>query len=98
MSSRVDENPIISIIVPCYNEEDVIEIFLQTIEPILKKVDRSYEIIFINDGSIDNTFNVMLDMKSKYKGVRVLNLSRNFGKESALTAGLERAKGEVASY
>ena len=57
---------------------------------------QSYEIIFINDGSSDNTFNVMLDMKSKYKGVRVLNLSRNFGKESALTAGLERAKGEVA--
>jgi len=92
---EITTNPTISIVVPCYNEEDVIEIFLQHIEPILDSLDKSYEIIFINDGSTDNTFNVMFDAKEKYKNIRILNLSRNFGKEAALTAGLEHTKGEA---
>jgi len=87
--------PTISIIVPCYNEENVIEIFLQHIEPILNNLHKSYEIIFINDGSTDDTFNVMLNAKKQYKHIRILNFSRNFGKEAALTAGLEHARGDA---
>ncbi len=92
---EITTNPIISIVVPCYNEENVIEIFLQHIEPILDSLDKSYEIIFINDGSTDDTFNVMLNVKENHKHIRILNLSRNFGKEAALTAGLEHTKGEA---
>ncbi len=88
-------NPNISIVVPCYNEEKVIDIFLRTIEPILENLDESYEIIFINDGSTDNTFEVMLNAKETHKNIRILNLSRNFGKEAALTAGLENTRGEA---
>ncbi len=94
-NTKPNISPIISIVVPCYNEENVIEIFLQHIEPIMNSLDKSYEIIFINDGSTDNTFNVMLNSKKKHKHIRILNLSRNFGKEAALTAGLEHTKGEA---
>lgn len=89
------ENPSISIVVPCYNEEGVIHIFLEHIEPILVGLNKNYEIIFVNDGSTDNTFEVMLNAKNSHKNIRVLNLSRNFGKEAALTAGLEQAKGDA---
>ena len=91
----MNQNPIISIVCPCFNEEEVIEIFLEHMEPVLKKLDKSYEIIFINDGSTDKTFEVLLNTKKKHQNIRILNLSRNFGKEAALTAGLENAKGEV---
>ncbi len=88
-------NPVISIVVPCYNEESVINLFLEHIKPILEGLNKSYEIIFVNDGSTDNTFEVMLNAKSIYTNIRILNLSRNFGKEAALTAGLEMANGDA---
>ncbi len=91
----MNQNLIISIVCPCFNEEQVIEIFLKRIELVLKELDRSYEIIFINDGSTDYTLKVLLNAKKLYKNIRILNLSRNFGKEAALTAGLEVSKGEV---
>ena len=94
-SIESNPNPIISIVVPCYNEETVIDIFLENIEPILESLNESYEIIFVNDGSSDNTFDVMLKAKEKYNHIRILNLSRNFGKEAALTAGLENTRGEA---
>jgi len=91
----MSKSPTISIIAPCYNEESVIEIFLENIEAILDKTQESYEIIFINDGSSDNTFEVLLNAKKSHNYIRVINFSRNFGKESALTAGLELSLGEV---
>lgn len=92
----INDNPIISLVCPCYNEEEVIAIFLAHTEPILKKLNRSYEIIFINDGSTDNTFEVLLNIKNNHENIRIINLSRNFGKEAALTAGLESSIGKVA--
>ncbi len=91
----MNKKPTISIIVPCYNEEKVVSLFLQNIEPILKNTKESYEIIFINDGSQDNTFKVLQELKDSYRHIRIINLSRNFGKESAMTAGLEFSLGDV---
>jgi len=91
----MSNKPTISIVCPCYNEEEVIDIFLETITPILDKSDFSYEIIFINDGSKDNTLNIIKMAKSKYNQIRIVNFARNFGKESALTAGLDFSRGEV---
>ena len=89
-------NPIISIIAPCYNEEETIEPFLRRIEEILTQINQPYEIVFINDGSRDNTLNVLLNAKQNFKNIRIINFSRNFGKEAALTAGLDKARGEAA--
>jgi len=85
----------LSIIVPCYNEEDVIDIFLEKIFIVLKELSRSYEIVFVNDGSRDKTLEVLKQKAKEYDEVRVISLSRNFGKEAALSAGLDMAKGEV---
>jgi glycosyltransferase involved in cell wall biosynthesis len=87
--------PTISIICPCYNEEAVVTHFLHTITDVLSCVNYSYEIIFINDGSKDSTLASLKALKTDYPMIRVVNLSRNFGKEAALTAGLDVARGEV---
>ena len=88
-------SPFISIVCPCYNEEAVIEHFLQSMIPILKKSQKTYEIIFIDDGSKDDTLNVLLESQKNYENIRILKLSRNFGKEVALTAGLDASMGET---
>ena len=95
MQTNTISQPVISLVCPCYNEEEVISLFLQEVEPILKQIGKSYEIIFVNDGSRDATMDVLLDAKQHNPCLRIINLSRNFGKEAALTAGLDYAKGEV---
>ncbi|MFT7860982.1 MAG: glycosyltransferase family 2 protein [Sulfurimonas sp.] len=87
--------PFLSIVAPCYNEEDVIDIFLEKIFYILQKLDRSFEIVFVNDGSKDNTLELLKEKAKEFEEVRVINLSRNFGKEAAMTAGIDATCGEV---
>jgi len=88
-------SPFISIVAPCYNEEAVIDIFLEKIFEVLERLGRSFEIVFVNDGSRDGTLELLKAKAKEYAGVRVINLSRNFGKEAALTAGMDAARGEV---
>jgi len=91
----MQKEPFLSIVAPCYNEESVIDIFLEKIFEVLERLGRSFEIVFVNDGSRDNTLEVLKAKSKEYAGVRVINLSRNFGKEAALTAGIDAAQGEV---
>lgn len=84
----------ISLVVPCYNEEGNIKLFIQQVEKIFKR-KYSYEIIFINDGSKDNTLKEMKEIaKNKKQKIKIINFSRNFGKEAGIYAGLKEAKGE----
>lgn len=90
---------LISIIVPCYNEQEVLPLFYDKINEIMdgmkKKYDYlSFELIFINDGSKDNTLPMLRELAKKDKIVRYISFSRNFGKESGMYAGLEAAKGD----
>jgi len=87
--------PFISIVAPCYNEAGVIDVFLQEMFTVLKRLNRDFEIVFVNDGSRDNTLDVLIEKSKAHNEIRVLNLSRNFGKEAALTAGIDHAQGEV---
>jgi len=87
--------PVISIVCPCYNEQDTVTVFTNTIVPELVKTELSYELIFINDGSRDQTLNKLKDLQTQHANIRVINLARNFGKEAALTAGIDRSKGQV---
>jgi len=86
----------LSIICPAYNEEKTIVPFLAAMIPILDEIGKSYEILFINDGSKDNTLKTLIEAKKTNSNIHILNFSRNFGKEAALTAGLEYAKGNAA--
>lgn len=95
LMSSEDVQPVISLICPCYNEEEVVDLFLEAISTVMDTVGKPYEIVFVNDGSKDDTLAKLLDAKKRYAAVRIINLSRNFGKEAALTAGLDQAKGEA---
>ena len=82
----------LSVIVPCYNEEKTIEIFYEKISKLLPEFCDSYEIIFVDDGSTDTTLEKIKTIQDGR--VRYLSLSRNFGKEGAILAGFENAKGD----
>jgi glycosyltransferase involved in cell wall biosynthesis len=86
----------ISIVVPCFNEENNIENFYREIIQVLKKNDNYlFEIVFVDDGSRDNTLNELLEVVAKDNRFKVIELSRNFGKEAALTAGIDHATGDA---
>ena len=89
-------NPELSIIAPMYNEEDVIDIFFKEVQSQLAKHPIDYEIICINDGSKDNTYGKLKEYSANDSRIKVINFSRNFGKEQALTAGIDYALGEAA--
>lgn len=86
----------LSIVVPVLNEEDAIGVFLERIIPIILDVgDIEYEIIFVDDGSTDRTSQVIHEAHAGNPAICMVRLSRNFGKEAALTAGLEAASGDA---
>lgn len=85
----------ISCIVPVYNEEVVIEVFVERLYSTLKELTERFEIVLVDDGSQDKTIEKILKLV-KTPEIKMLKLSRNFGKEIALTAGLEHCKGDVA--
>ena len=85
----------LSLVVPCYNEQEAIPVFLEEITPVLQNLKMSYELVFINDGSVDATLEVLQQSKQKAPEIRILNFSRNFGKEAALTAGIDFAQGRA---
>ena len=85
----------ISVIVPCYNEEEMIPIFYKEISKVIKKMKEvEFELLFVNDGSTDDSFKEMKQLSLDDKKVKYLSFSRNFGKEAAMLAGLEYASGD----
>ena len=92
---------LVSIIVPCYNEEAALPYFLKEIKKTEAEMSAAYgchfELIFINDGSRDETLSVLRDFSKHDPSVRYLSFSRNFGKEAAMYAGLKHAKGEYVA-
>ncbi|MEE9430329.1 MAG: glycosyltransferase family 2 protein [Melioribacteraceae bacterium] len=90
-----DKLPVISIVCPFFNEEDGVSLFLKETSRVLNEIQKPFEIVAVNDGSEDSTLEKLFNAKEEYPELRVINLSRNFGKEAALTAGLDSAKGEV---
>ncbi|QXJ58351.1 glycosyltransferase family 2 protein [Enterococcus raffinosus] len=87
----------ISVIVPCFNEEEAIPLFFAEMEKTKKKIAHDFEYIFINDGSKDGTLEVLRELARKHKTVRYISFSRNFGKEAALYAGLQASKGDLVT-
>ena len=90
---------LISVIVPCYNEQEVLPLYYDEMNKIMAQMkqehnDIEFELLFINDGSKDNTLNMLREMSLKDKRVRYISFSRNFGKEAGMFAGLENARGD----
>lgn len=87
----------ISIVVPCFNEQEVIPIFFNELEKTRKKLNTDFEYIFIDDGSTDRTLDVIRSLSKEKNYVRFISFSRNFGKESALYAGLKASNGSLVT-
>ncbi|WEV61356.1 glycosyltransferase family 2 protein [Streptococcaceae bacterium ESL0729] len=87
----------ISVVVPCYNEEEVLPLFFKEMEKTRRNSGLDFEYIFVNDGSRDSTLNILRDLSRRHENVRYLSFSRNFGKESALYAGLKASSGNYVT-
>ncbi len=87
--------PLISLIVPVYNEDEAIPLFLAEVDRRLLIPDARLELVFVNDGSKDGTLAQLLAAAAARADVTLVNLSRNFGKEAAMTAGLDHARGDA---
>lgn len=87
--------PLLSVVVPCYNESAALEPFFARLRPVLDQLDCRWELIAINDGSRDDTLERLRGYQKKLPGLQLIDLSRNFGKEAALTAGLDYARGDA---
>lgn len=85
----------LSIVIPAYNEEQTLPQFLVHLVSCLEDITQEYEIILVNDGSTDKTLEICHTLVKQNKRIRLVNLSRNFGKEIALTAGISQAMGEA---
>ena len=86
----------ISIVVPCYNEEENIENFYQEISKVLNQnTGYLFEVICIEDGSNDNTLKILKEVVTRDSRFKVIELSRNFGKEAAITAGIDHSSGDA---
>jgi glycosyltransferase involved in cell wall biosynthesis len=88
-------NGLISIVVPCYNEEPVVKMFYNELIKVLTQTTYDYEIIFIDDGSKDKTSDIIKEINERDPRVSLISFSRNFGKESAMYAGLEYSVGDL---
>ncbi len=85
---------LLSVITPCYNEEQTVELFYDELIKYLPSIDLDYEILFVDDGSKDKTLEKCKKLKEKDSKIKVVSFSRNFGKEAAMYAGLSKAKGD----
>src|SRR5262249_57662706 len=83
----------ISVVIPIYNEEEVIIAFHQALEAALEDIGEHAEVIYVNDGSTDASLSLLLSLQEQDRRVVIVELSRNFGHQAALTAGVQTAPG-----
>ncbi len=88
---------LISLIVPCFNEEEALPIFYRETVKVLKTMDVDYELLIVDDGSADHTYKVACDLAKEDPDVKYISFSRNFGKEAAMYAGFCNAKGDYVA-
>ena len=87
----------VSVVVPCYNEQDTINAFYQEVTHVLDKIGCSYEILFVDDGSKDQTKIMMQNLAENNNKVHYMSFSKNFGKEGAMYAGFCNANGKYVA-
>jgi glycosyltransferase involved in cell wall biosynthesis len=93
--NREAPQPVFSIVVPVYNEERNLPLLRERIGHVMDSLLEPWELILVNDGSRDRSLDVMNVLRARYPHVAIVNLSRNFGKEIAVTAGLDHARGDA---
>jgi glycosyltransferase involved in cell wall biosynthesis len=92
---KISKKKVISILAPVFNEQEVVQKFYERVTMVMNETRYSYEIFFVNDGSTDNTLNILKLLSEQDKRVGYLDLSRNFGKEIAMAAGIDHVSGDA---
>ena len=88
--------PLVSVVIPVYNEEESLPALIERLMPVMENLGRSYEVVFINDGSRDRSLALLLDCRDRYRGrVVVVDFNGNFGQHMAIMAGFSQARGEM---
>ncbi|MDQ7039269.1 MAG: glycosyltransferase family 2 protein, partial [Aquificota bacterium] len=85
----------ISVVIPAYNERDNVEPLYRKLKSVLDRLDEDYEILFVDDGSTDGTFEVLKNIADRDRKVKVIRFRRNYGQTAAMYAGFDHAKGDV---
>jgi glycosyltransferase involved in cell wall biosynthesis len=85
----------VSVLIPIYNEEENLRPLSERLITVLKKTGRSYEVIFVDDGSSDGSLEILLDIIKRNPNIKVVSFSRNFGQTAALSAGIDFSKGDI---
>ena len=87
--------PVLSVVIPMYNEEDALVPLIERLRPALDAIGEPYEVVAVDDGSRDTTAQLLLGARRMWPQLRVVRLRRNAGHQAALTAGLDRAQGDL---
>ena len=90
-----DKEKMLSLIIPAYNEEGVVEESFAQMDKAMRDIGYPYEIIYVNDGSRDGTMKALRKIANEHNYVKVLSFSRNFGHQTAVTCGMDAAKGDA---
>ncbi len=85
----------LSVVIPVYNEEENLSVLCSSLSLVFKKLGVSYEVIFVDDGSFDKSFNILVGLREKDDRIKILKLSRNFGHQIAITAGINYSSGNA---
>ena len=93
MSNKVEQH--LSVVIPIHNEESVLSELCARLHHVLNSLGAKFSIIFVDDGSTDDSLNVLKQLKSRFTGVKVIELARNYGQTAALAAGIDQADGEI---
>ncbi len=93
-TSPASKSPYLTVVVPLYNEEESLRELHGRIADVMKPIGKPYEIIFVDDGSTDSSFQVLTDLHAKHKEVKVIRFRRNFGKSAALSVAFKEAAGD----
>ena len=91
----MDKDPEISIVVPVYNEEPIVEELCSRLKTVCEDLNRSYEIVIVDDGSDDGSFEKLQHIKKINEALRLVKLTRNFGQQAAVLAGFRMSRGEI---
>ena len=91
----MDDKPAISIVVPVYNEEDNVQLLYQQIRDVCELLRQSYEIVFVDDGSRDRTFEILEEIHTQDSLLKAIRFRKNYGQTAAMAAGFEFARGDV---
>ena len=91
---KMDEKPILSIVVPVYNEEENVRLLFEKIQAVCETIGDTYEVLFVDDGSHDETFSVLSELSKQEPQLRVVRFQKNAGQTAAMAAGFEFAQGQ----